>query len=121
MRNSEYMDMTKFEFLLSMGNNIICQRYFMVRSHIPKSLKSVDLYEVIKEISDDRTELRVTTNELSYDALSTSYFNYINSKTNKSFYSDFLFSFGVNTPVLISKLPSPYFLFIVSINCFSSF
>ena len=53
MRNSENMDMTKFEFLLSMGNNIICQRYFMVRSHIPQSLKSVDLYEVIKEISDD--------------------------------------------------------------------
>ena len=54
----------------------------------------------IKEISDDRTELRVTTNELSYDALSTSYFNYINSKTNKSFYSDFLLNFGDNITLL---------------------
>ena len=54
----------------------------------------------IKEISDDRTEIRIVTNELSYDALSTSYFNYINSKNNKSFYSDFLLNFGDNNTIL---------------------
>ena len=54
----------------------------------------------IKDISDDRTELRIVTNELSYDALSTSYFNYINSKNNKSFYSDFLLNFGDNNTIL---------------------
>ena len=54
----------------------------------------------IKDISDDRTELRIVTNELSYDALSTSYFNYINSKANKSFYSDFLLNFGDNNTIL---------------------
>ena len=50
----------------------------------------------IKEISADRTEIKITTNDLSYDALGTSYFNYINSKQGKSFYSDLLLNFGDN-------------------------
>ena len=53
-------------------------------------LSNSDRRFFIKDISEDRTEIRIVTNDLSYEALSTSYFNYINSKTNKSFYSDFL-------------------------------
>ena len=63
-------------------------------------LSNSDRRFFVKEISDDRTEIRIVTNDLSYEALSTSYFNYINSKTNKSFYSDFLLNFGDNTTLL---------------------
>jgi hypothetical protein len=54
----------------------------------------------IKEISGDRTEIRIATNNISYNALSTSYFNYITSKTGKTFYSDFLLNFGENRTLI---------------------
>ena len=54
----------------------------------------------IKEISADRTEIKITTNDISYDALGTSYFNYINSKSGKSFYSDLLLNFGDNQTLI---------------------
>jgi len=63
-------------------------------------LSNSDTRFFIKEISSDRTELRVTTNDISYDALGTSYFNYITSKTGKSFYSDFLLNFGDNRTLI---------------------
>ena len=42
----------KFEFLLSISDNIICQRYFTVRNHNPKSTKSLDLYETVFDIKE---------------------------------------------------------------------
>ena len=62
----------------------------------PLFLSTPDRRFFIKEISSDRTEIRVTTNDISYDALGTSYFNYLTSKQGKSFYSDFLLNFGEN-------------------------
>ena len=66
----------------------------------PIFLSNSDTRFFIKEISSDRTEIRVTTNDISYDALGTSYFNYITSKTGKSFYSDFLLNFGENRTLI---------------------
>jgi hypothetical protein len=66
----------------------------------PLFLSNSDTRFFIKEISSDRTEIRVTTNDISYDALGTSYFNYITSKTGKSFYSDFLLNFGENRTLI---------------------
>jgi len=54
----------------------------------------------IKEISSDRTEIKIVTNDLSYNAVSTSYLNYLTSKNSKSFYSDFLLNFGNNETVI---------------------
>jgi len=54
----------------------------------------------IKEISGDRTEIRISTNDISYNALGTSYFNYLVAKQAKSFYSDFLLNFGNNNTVI---------------------
>ena len=42
----------KFEFLLSINDNIICQRYFTVRNHNPQTIKSVDLYEIVLYIKE---------------------------------------------------------------------
>ena len=42
----------KFEFLLSINDNIICQRYFTVRTHSPKTIKSVDLYDTVLDIKE---------------------------------------------------------------------
>ncbi len=54
----------------------------------------------VKEISSDRTEIKISTNDLSYNAVSTSYLNYLTSKNSKSFYSDFLLNFGNNNTVI---------------------
>ena len=54
----------------------------------------------IKEISSDRTEIKISTNQISYNALGTSYLNYLTSKQGKSFYSDLLLNFGNNQTLI---------------------
>lgn len=44
---------TKFEFLLTLESNIICQRYFNVKDHNPATRRSMDLHEYVKEICED--------------------------------------------------------------------
>jgi hypothetical protein len=46
-------ELTKFEFLLTLENNIICQRYFNVKNFNKESLDSLDLYYEVKNISDE--------------------------------------------------------------------
>jgi hypothetical protein len=50
-------DPNKFEFLLTLDGNIICQRYFNVRDFNPRTKKSMNLHEEVKficsEISED--------------------------------------------------------------------
>ena len=46
-------DQHKFEFALTMGSNIICQRYFSVRDYNPKAKKSMNLYRTIKNICEN--------------------------------------------------------------------
>jgi len=53
---SNNQEITKFEFLLTLGGNIICQRYFNVKDHNPKARKSMDLHYYVKEISDKISE-----------------------------------------------------------------
>ena len=46
----QFEEKEKFEFVLSINDNIICQRFFTVRNHNPKTTRSVDLYESVKYI-----------------------------------------------------------------------
>jgi hypothetical protein len=71
--------------------------YFFYRSLF---LSSNTTRFFIKEISRDRTEIKISTNDISYNALGTSYFNYLVAKQAKSFYSDFLLNFGDNKTVI---------------------
>lgn len=47
---SKNQDLTKFEFLLTLEGNIICQRYFNVKGHNPVARRSMDLHDYVKEI-----------------------------------------------------------------------
>lgn len=49
-------EITKFEFLLSLEGNIICQRFFNVKDHIEQSRRSLDLHYYIKNICEDISE-----------------------------------------------------------------
>jgi hypothetical protein len=46
-------EMQKFEFLLTLDGNIICQRYFFVKDHNPRAKKSMDLHYEVKNICDE--------------------------------------------------------------------
>lgn len=46
-------DQHKFEFTLTIGTNIICQRFFSVRDYNPKARKSMNLYKTVKYICED--------------------------------------------------------------------
>jgi hypothetical protein len=47
---------TKMEFLLSLNDNIVVQRFFNVRGYIPKAKNSIELYEFIAEFKDELQE-----------------------------------------------------------------
>lgn len=44
---------TKLELLLTLNDNIIVQRFFNVRGYNPKSKDSIELYELIRDFSED--------------------------------------------------------------------
>jgi hypothetical protein len=50
----------------------------------------------ITEISSDRTEIKISTNNTSYTALGQSYLNFIAERNSRTFYSDFILNFGDN-------------------------
>jgi hypothetical protein len=47
------MDSTKMEFLLTLNDNIIVQRFFNVRGFTPKAKNSLELYEFMKSLKEE--------------------------------------------------------------------
>jgi hypothetical protein len=45
-------DIVKMEFLISLNNNIVIQRYFNVRGYNPKARVSIELYEYLRDFVD---------------------------------------------------------------------
>jgi len=43
----------KFEFLLTLEKNIICQRFFNVRNYNPEARRSLDIHFCVKNICDE--------------------------------------------------------------------
>lgn len=50
----------------------------------------------ISEISSDRTEIKITNNNISYNDLGKFYLDYITTRNSRSFYSDFIINLGKN-------------------------
>ena len=48
----EQNDVTKVEFLITLNNNFVVQRFFNIKGYNEKTEKSVDLYEYIKYLSE---------------------------------------------------------------------
>jgi hypothetical protein len=49
----EQNDVTKVEFLITLNDNFVVQRFFNVKGYNPKSKFSTNLYSYIKELSSD--------------------------------------------------------------------
>lgn len=62
--NNKEQDLTKFEFLLTLEGNIICQRFFNVKNYNPDAMNSLNIYTYVKKISDDISEnLKLKTSD----------------------------------------------------------
>ena len=48
----EQQDTTKLEFLMTVNDNIIVQRFFNIRDFNPKAKNSINLYEYLKEFKE---------------------------------------------------------------------
>lgn len=103
-------DITKFEFLLTLDGNIVCQRFFNVKNHIPQSRRSMDLHYYLKEISEEISEdLKIKTSD--YLCENQNYFlNLSGVETNEEDKKeDFLIEIKLNDDVFISRIfPANY-------------
>jgi hypothetical protein len=58
----EQNDITKVEFLITLNNNFVVQRFFNVKGYNPNAKNSVELSDYIKDLSNElRTKLRNKT------------------------------------------------------------
>jgi CRISPR/Cas system-associated protein Cas10 (large subunit of type III CRISPR-Cas system) len=44
---------TKFEFLLTLEDHIVCQRFFNVKGYKPVNIRSLNLYDTVNDIKSD--------------------------------------------------------------------
>jgi hypothetical protein len=103
-------DVTKFEFLLTLEGNIICQRFFNVREHNPQSRRSMDLHDYVKEISDEIFDgLRIKTSDYLYENREYFYgLNNVDVSENEE-KEHFLLEIKMGDDVFISRIIPAYF------------
>lgn len=106
---SNQQDITKFEFLLSLENNIVCQRFFNVKDHVVESKNSMDLYYYVKNICDEISEdLKYKTSDYLGD--NQNYFlNLENVEDDSEEKKEhFLLEIKLNDDVFISRIFPAY-------------
>ena len=102
-------NITKFEFLLSLESNIVCQRYFNVRDHVKQSRSSMDLHYYVKNIcAQIEEDLKIKSSNYLCENL-----NYIlnsenvEDKTNEE-KEHFLLEIKMGDDVFISRIFPAY-------------
>ena len=108
---SNQQEITKFEFLLTLDGNIVCQRFFNVKGHNPQARRSMDLHYYVKNISEEISEdLKNKTSD--YLCENQNYFlnleNVEDGEEDKK--EEFLIEIKLNEDVFISRIfPAYYF------------
>lgn len=102
--NTQAQDVTKFEFLLTLENNIVIQRFFNVPNYEPRSLKGLGLYECVKEICEDiATDLKWKTLDYLNDNADY-FFDMDQSEVVKEKEEWFLLSIKLGEQVFMSRI-----------------
>ena len=52
MKEQQMQDTTKMEFLLTLNDNIIVQRFYNVKGYNPKARKSLEVAAILKEVAE---------------------------------------------------------------------
>lgn len=103
-------EITKFEFLLTFENNIICQRFFNVKDHNPNSRRSLELHYLVQEICNQISEdLKIKSSDYlceNQNYLST--FESVEESGDKRG-EYFLLEIKMNDDVFISRIFAAYY------------
>lgn len=82
---------TKFEFKLTLENNIVCQRFFSVNNYQPKAKNSIELNEYVQKICKEiSSELKNNTlNYLNDNSQMLERYKYVEDSVdiNKAYFS----------------------------------
>jgi hypothetical protein len=103
-------NITKFEFLLSLEGNIVCQRFFNVRDHIEQARRSMDLHYYVKNICEEITEdLKIKTSD--YLCENQNYFlsSEFVEDSNEKDREHFLLEIKLGDDVFIQRIFPAYF------------
>ena len=108
--SNQQLDITKFEFLLTLEGNIICQRFFNVKDHVEQSRRSMDLHYYIKNICEDIAEdLKIKSSDYLCENqnyfLSSDYVEDMNEKDREHF----LLEIKLNEDVFIQRIFPAYY------------
>ena len=107
---SKNQDLTKFEFLLTLEGNIICQRYFNVKDHNPVARRSMDLHDYVKEICNQIShDLKIKSSDYLCENQ-----NYLSNSENVEVVSDnknehFLLEIKLGDDVFIQRIFPAYY------------
>jgi hypothetical protein len=102
---SNQQDVTKFEFVLTLDGNIICQRFFNVKNHNPESKRSINLHNEVKIICEEISEdLKIKSSDFLCENLNylSSYDDVEYSKNDNNEY--FLLEIKQDDDVFISRI-----------------
>ena len=108
--SNQQLDITKFEFLLTLEGNIICQRFFNVKDHVEQSRRSMDLHYYIRNICEDIAEdLKIKSSD--YLCENQNYFlssDYVEDAPEKD-RERFLLVIKLNDDVFIQRIFPAYY------------
>jgi hypothetical protein len=108
--SNQQQDITKFEFLLTLDGNIICQRFFNVKDHVEQATRSMDLHYYVKNICHDIAEdLKIKSSD--YLSENANYFlssDYVEDSIEKD-REHFLLEIKLNESVFIQRIFPAYY------------
>jgi len=103
-------NITKFEFLLTLEGNIICQRFFNVREHNDAAKRSMDLHYYVKNICEEISEdLKIKSSD--YLCENQNYFlssDYVEDSNEKD-REHFLLEIKLGDDVFIQRIFPAYY------------
>lgn len=103
-------EITKFEFLLSLGGNIVCQRFFNVKDHVPQARRSMDLHYYIQNICEEISEdLKNKTSDYLCENQNFFLNSGVVEDDNEEQKEHFLLEIKLNEDVFISRIFPAYY------------
>jgi hypothetical protein len=98
-------EQNKFEFLLTLDNNIICQRFFNVKDYNPESRSSMDLHYLVKEICEEiGHDLKIKSSNYLVENQSYILNNANVDETNNNEVQHFLLQIKQNEDIFIQRI-----------------
>ena len=98
-------NITKFEFLLTLEGNIICQRFFNVRDRNDAAKRSMDLHYYVKNICEEISEdLKIKSSDYMSENPNYFYGSEVSEENEENKEEYFLLEVKLGDDVFISRI-----------------